>query len=266
MHPVLFTIPGLDKDVHIYGVMIAAASIMVAHYSTKQALKKGLPAEFFNDLVFWVLVAGIVGSRLEYMRVNWDEFSGNMGAAVRIWEGGLVFYGGMIAALLAFWYVCKSRGVPVLQAFDILIPYVPFGHAMGRLGCFAAGCCYGAPTEVSWGVKFPAEGITQSIGGTPVHPTQLFAVVYLTLLGFFFLWLKKRQLFPGQMLVAYLATYPILRSINEIFRGDSERGYFMEGTFGQTLSNAQFISLVVVSVALLIWFKVGRSAKRQQAA
>ena len=101
MHPVLFTIPGIEKDVHIYGVMIAAAAIMAAHFSTKQAIKKGLPVDFFNDLVFWVLVAGIVGSRLEYMRVNWDQFSGDLGASVRIWEGGLVFYGGLIAALFA---------------------------------------------------------------------------------------------------------------------------------------------------------------------
>jgi phosphatidylglycerol:prolipoprotein diacylglycerol transferase len=143
---------------------------------------------------------------------------------------------------------------------------VPFGHAMGRLGCFAAGCCYGTPTEVAWGVKFPVDGLTRDIGGTPVHPTQLYAVAYLILLGFFFLWLKKRQTFPGQMLVAYLATYPILRSINEIYRGDSERGYFMEGTFGQTLSNAQFISLMVVAIAVVIWFKVGRGAKQKKAA
>jgi phosphatidylglycerol:prolipoprotein diacylglycerol transferase len=137
---------------------------------------------------------------------------------------------------------------------------------MGRLGCFAAGCCYGAQTEVAWAVKFPAEGITREIGGTPVHPTQLYAVVYLLLLGFFFLWLKKRQTFQGQMLVAYLATYPILRSINEIFRGDAERGYFMEGTFGQTFSNAQFISMMVVGLAIVIWFKVGRKTKGTQAA
>jgi len=90
----------------------------------------------------------------------------------------------------------------------------------------------------------------------------LYAVVYLTLLGFFFLWLKKRQTFPGQMLVAYLATYPILRSINEVFRGDSERGYFMDGP----LSNAQFISLAVVGVAVVIWFKVGRGTKQTKAA
>ena len=264
MHPVLFTIPGIEKDVHIYGVMIAAAAIMVAHFSTKRGLEKGLPVDFFNDLVFWVLVAGIVGSRLEYMRVNWAQFSGDLGASVRIWEGGLVFYGGMISALFAFWYVCKTRGVPVLQAFDILIPYVPFGHALGRLGCFAAGCCYGAQSEASWAVTFPAEGITANIAH-PVHPTQLYAVAYLTLLGVFFLWLKKRHVFPGQMLVAYLATYPILRSINEEFRGDSERGYFMEGTLGQALSNAQFISLLVVSVAVVFWFRLGRKARGSSA-
>ena len=299
MHPVLFTIPGLDKDVHIYGVMIALASIMVAHFSTKEAIKKGLPADFFNDLVFWVLVAGIVGARLEYMRVNWSEFSGDMGAAVRIWEGGLVFYGGMIAALLAFWYVCRTRKVPVLLAFDLLIPYVPFGHALGRLGCFAAGCCYGGRTDSAMAVHFPidsfpgrdqAAGFIRSDEGKlfmqdyyqgPVpgdslqvfqdylahsalpieahglHATQLYAVVYLTLLGFFFLWLKKRHTFPGQMLVAYLATYPILRSINEMFRGDAERGYFMGGP----LSNAQFISLLIVAVAGIIWWNVGRKSK-----
>ena len=117
MHPVLFTIPGIEKDVHIYGVMIAAAAILVSHFSTKRGAEQGIPADFFNDLVFWVLVAGIVGSRLEYMRVNWSDFSGTLGASVRSWEGGLVFYGGMIAALFAFWYICRSRKVPVLQAF-----------------------------------------------------------------------------------------------------------------------------------------------------
>jgi phosphatidylglycerol:prolipoprotein diacylglycerol transferase len=84
----------------------------------------------------------------------------------------------------------------------------------------------------------------------------------LILLGFFFLWLKKRQTFPGQMLVAYLATYPILRSINEMFRGDSERGFFMDGP----LSNAQFISVVIVAIALVVWFKVGRASKEPKAA
>ena len=108
-------------------------------------------------------------------------------------------------------------------------------------------------------MTFPDEGITADLTHS-VHPTQLYAAAYLALLGLFLLWLQKRIVFPGQMLVAYLATYPILRSINEEFRGDSERGYFMEDTFGQALSNAQFISLVV-SIAIVFWLRLGRKAK-----
>jgi len=260
MHPVLFTIPFIEKDIHTYGVMIALAAMLVAHFSTKLATKKGLPPELFNDLVFWVLLIGIIGARLEYMRVSWEQFEGNLGQGFKIWEGGLVFYGGLITGLFAYWGVCKAKKVPMLTTVDIVVPYIPFGHALGRLGCYAAGCCYGRPADVDWAVTFPEGSIAPH--DIALHPAQLYEAVFLTLLGFFLLWLRKRQKFNGQMLLAYMSIYPILRSINETFRGDGERGFFMEETLGQTISNAQFISLVVVVGALLGWKVLGARAKR----
>ncbi len=273
MHPVLFTIPFIEKDIHTYGVMIALAAMLVAHFSTRLATKKNLPPELFNDLVFWVLLIGIIGARLEYMRVSWDQFEGNLGQGFKIWEGGLVFYGGMISGLVAYWAVCKAKKVPMLTTVDIVVPYIPFGHALGRLGCFAAGCCYGMPAGESVNIRswtftpptivpvtFPDGSIAPA--NIALHPAQIYEAIFLTLLGFFLLWLRRRQKFNGQMLLAYLSIYPILRSINEFFRGDGERGFFMEETLGQTISNAQFISLLVVAGAVVGWKILGARAKR----
>ena len=264
MHPVLFTIPFIEKDVHTYGVMIALAAMMVGHFATKRAKAANLPSELFNDIVFWVLLSGIIGARIEYIRVSWDQFRGDLGGVFRVWEGGLVFYGGMIAGLIAFYVVCRAKRVPVLKTFDVLVPFVPFGHALGRIGCLAAGCCYGRESDHAWAITFPEGSIAPA--HIALHPTQIYEATYLTLLGIFLLWLQKRQKFDGQVLLAYLSIYPLLRSVNETFRGDGERGFFMEDLLGQTVSNAQFISLLVVCGATFGWVTLGRRASRSKRA
>ncbi len=280
MFPVLFELPG-GFAIHTYGVMLALAVMQAAVLMRRWGNAENLPGDQLYDMVFWTLLGGLIGALLEYMRVNWDVYEGNLLAFFNLRQGGLVFYGGLIGAFLTFVVSSKRRGLPIPQVLDIVAPVVPLGHVLGRFGCFAAGCCYGKVTDVSWAVKFTTahcaalgapnpDGLPTCIPeplNTPLHPTQLYEAGYTLLLGLFLVWLRGKRRFRGQVMLAYLSIYPLLRSINELFRGDVERGYFLEDQLGKTLTNAQFISILIVlasiSTSLYLWRRSTQSSDQQ---
>ncbi|HET9596852.1 MAG TPA: prolipoprotein diacylglyceryl transferase [Anaeromyxobacteraceae bacterium] len=266
----------LVLPLHGYGLMIAAGFVVAIEVARREARRWGQDAERISDLAFWVLVAALVGSRLYFVAVNWREYAGEQAwttlGGVRVprvlvlWEGGLVFYGGFIAAALtAFWYLRRHR-LPFLAYADTLIPSVALGHVFGRLGCFAAGCCWGriSHAPLPWLVRFPPESLAYQAfaarphGGDllapdrlatlPVHPTQLYEA--LGELGLFLalvLWVRPRKRFEGQVLASWLLAYAVLRTVVEAFRGDVERGVFAG------LGVGQWTSAIVLAAGALVW-------------
>ena len=180
----------LDREIrlplHSYGVLIAAAFMAGLWLAQREARRRGQDAERLADLAFWVLVAALVGSRVYFILVNRGEFFGAgswlvatpIGRIPRVlafWEGGLVFYGGFIGATLAALLYMRRHRLPFLAYADTIIPSVAFGHFLGRLGCFFAGCCWGglAPRDLPWAARFPPESMAYQTFLDRPEPGQL---------------------------------------------------------------------------------------------
>lgn len=246
MHPVLFSVG--SYEVHTYGVMVGVALYGGIASAVALGRRAGLAPTRLWDLGILLLVGGIVGSRLEYVRTQWAHgYAEHPLRAFDLRDGGLVFYGGLIGAILFVIGYAAARRMPVWTVLDVYAPFVPLGHALGRLGCFAAGCCYGAPTDWPWAVTFPAG--SEAPPGIPLHPTQLYEATYCALLGAALLWFWPRRRFPGQVFGALLILYPAFRAVNEVFRGDAVRGTTL---FGLTNAQATSIGLGAIGLGILL--------------
>jgi phosphatidylglycerol---prolipoprotein diacylglyceryl transferase len=253
MHPVLFSFPLGRREVavHSYGLLIAvglAIGIAVAH---REGRRRGLDGGRVLDLAFWLTVSGLCGSRLAYGLVNAREFFRacvdgggpwwhDCTRVLQVWEGGLVFYGGVAAAAPVAYFFAKREGWLFGDVGDLFAPALAIGHAFGRLGCFAAGCCFGKETASRLGVMFPrgsvafdvlesAGAIPAGAGETPpLHPTQIYEAVgelaIFVALCALRPGLRRR---PGRMLLVYLGLYAVLRFVVEIYRGDLLRGFLI---------------------------------------
>ena len=267
MHPILLKIPlfglfGHDFiPIYSYGVMVAAGFLFGSWYVSAQAKKSGEDPAKALDLVFYILIASIFGSRLLYiLTTDWELLFKNPLAIFKIWEGGLVFYGGFIASLLAaIWYFKKHR-LPAWKYCDFFAPAVALGHALGRQGCFLAGCCYGkALLDKTWySVVFPAGVDSLAPPGIPLYPTQLMESA-----GEFFIFLGlnsvlKRKKFDGQVICLYMIIYAILRFSLEFVRGDFDRGF----VFGTGLSTSQFIAAILFAMGTILYlYRMRNNAK-----
>lgn len=252
MHPLLFTIGSIP--IHTYGFLIAVGFLTAVFTIRRLSIRSGLDPERILDLTFWMLLVGFLGARILYIITRWDTFMADPMAIFRVWEGGLVFLGGPIACVpFAIWYIKKHKLPPWLTS-DILIIGLTVNHAFGRLGCLSAGCCYGKPTTMPWGIKLYSDLVDKDMQGIPLHPTQLYESTALFILFFGLLHIFKKRQFEGQAVLTYFMAYPIIRSIIEIFRGDLIRGFVIDGI----LSTSQFLSILIfvgASFALAIRLK-----------
>ncbi len=261
MHPVLFQIGNFEMA--SYGLMTALGYAAAAGYllpRIKTSGIKGLTKDTFWNLIFIAFVGAIVGGKLLFIFVSWPQlgatFAEKIATILKDIRYGFVFFGGMIVAVTALvWYIRRKK-LPLLKTADFMIVGLPLGHALGRIGCFLAGCCYGKPTSLPWGVRFTDAHalVPPELLGVPLHPTQLYEA-FLNLMLFVALHVaSKRPHKDGAILVAYVWGYALMRFCIEFFRGDF-RGGFLLG-----LSPSQVISLFTAVVAFYIWAKFLRGA------
>lgn len=288
---------------HTYGVLIAMGFVVGISLGVREARRTHFDEEAVLDMGFWSLVSGMVGARVYFILVNWKEYfvdhpwvpvsmggkTINVPAVLAVWQGGLVFYGGALGAVLTFFWFCRKRGLPYGRFADILIPSLPVGHALGRLGCFAAGCCWGDGAyhldggNVVWDFPFAAQfpkdslaygsllhtvapGVQQLMVETghtlPLYPTQVMEAFGETLIFGVLLLVRSRKVFHGQVAATYFLLYPLLRATLEFFRGDTERGYVIPGV----LSVGQFTSILVAAGALgFIVFLIRKNRRNLEA-
>ncbi len=193
--------------------MLAIAVFVCAFLLKKDAQKIGLDADIIFDLVFWVVVGGIIGARLFFILLNFSYFLQNPFEVWQLYKGGLAWQGGLIMGTAVVIFFIKRKKLPLGRTMDLLAPYVALGQAIGRIGCFLNGCCYGK--EVSWGIYFP-------VHHARLHPTQLYSSFGLFLIFLFLKKFQSRKNFDGQVLVFYLILASLLRFIIEFFRGDHD--------------------------------------------
>lgn len=264
MYPVLFKIPLFGGiTIYSYGVMVALGFVAGMWWVVTESKRVGQNPGRAMDLVFYVILAAILGSRILHVAVSERErFLQEPLMFFKIWEGGLVFYGGLIAAVLvSIWYLRRHR-LNTLIYCDIFAPGIALGHALGRIGCFLAGCCYGRALDAThwFCVTFPLDRHSFAPGGVPLYPTQLMESAGEFINFGILALLSRRKRFDGQLIATYLMLYALLRGFVEYFRGDAVRGFIIE----PWLSTSQFISIIMFALgaALYVW----QSKKSRKAA
>ncbi len=239
-----------------YGLMVALGFFVGLKYLLARARERGIAENHVLDAVLYTVVAGLAGARLMYVIVNWPVYAGHPGDIFKLWEGGLVFYGGFTAGTLAVLsYVSFHRDIPLWRFGDLIAPAVALGHFFGRLGCFFAGCCYGSASHLPWAVKY-GNPLCFAPLGVPLHPVQLYEA-FANLAVFFVLDRYNRRDHPeGRAFALYLFLYGAIRFAAEFLRGD-ERGGFAAG-----MSPGQLISLAAIPVAAYIFLRRRHEAHR----
>lgn len=206
-----------------------------------------LPSQDILYLTLFTMIGAIIGARLMFVITYIPQIIENPSIVILLFiRGGSVFLGGVIGGFFFAILYIKMYGLDPVKYFNLFIISVPLGHAIGRIGCFMAGCCYGKPTDSFLGVVFP-EGPVHPHGIGPVHPTQLYAVAYnliiFAVLMVLFYKLKKHK--PYFFLGIYMIMYSTFRFINEFFRGDEHRGVWF-------LSTSQWITLFMFFLGLFV--------------
>ena len=253
MYPVLFEIFGLKF--HTYGVAMATAFIVAIFLASRRAPKEGLDPNIVIDTTFWIFVGTLAGGRIAFIIEHFGEYLQHPAEIIKIWKGGLVFYGGFFGAIILSYAFLRYRRAPFMKYFDILFSYTGLGYAIHRAGgCFMAGCCYGRPTDLFWGIAFrdTRSQVPRELLGVKLHPTQLYEalsglIIFLLILSF-----RGRKKHDGDIAAFFLVMYGVNRFFIEFFRGGAGRELL------GPLTVAQVISIVTILLGGLIFLGVRR--------
>jgi len=274
MFPELFKIPYTNFSFNTYGFLLALAFVTGLLVMARLAARDGLDKQRVYDLGLWVLAASLIGSKALMVITEWDVYYRDNPRQIftlDFFRSGGVYYGGFIAAVIASVIVMRVYKLPWWRTADAFAPGIAIGQAIGRLGCFSAGCCWGKPTASSLGVHFTEKGheitgvptmvnhlsdpIQQNVwaerlanlGGllAPIklHPTQLYEAGATLLIFVVLLLMHRRRRFEGQVILAYAMLYSVARFIIEYWR-DDPRGEVFD------LSTSQFIAILLFVGAL----------------
>jgi phosphatidylglycerol:prolipoprotein diacylglycerol transferase len=273
MYPRLLELPqvlGIGPiTVYTYGVLLAAAYLLGLKFAMVRARARGLDQTRVLDLGIYIIISALLGAKLLLLFTNWRAFLDNPRELLTlVWSGG-VFYGGLILAVIVALLYIRRIGLPLWTTCDVFAPGIALGHVIGRFGCFFAGCCYGKPTNLPWGITFTDPFAAINVGtplNLPLHPTQLYeagaeALILLVLLATE----SRGRRFPGRTFWMYVMLYGISRYVIEIFR-DDPRGMIAG------FSTSQFISILLVPLAVIMLVYLSRrlapepSRARQRAA
>ncbi len=262
MYPVLFDLD-LGRFGHFtigtYGLFYAIGFLMALRLAVHYARRDEIPPGRIVDLGIVTLIAGFVGAKLLLYLLDARYYLSNPMDMLRSLRSAGVFYGGFALALLAgLWYIRRHR-LPLGRVFDLAAPALALGQGIGRIGCFAAGCCYGTSCDLPWAVTFTDARSFELTGaplGIALHPSQLYhAVANFFILGITILAMRKRR-FDGQVFWIYILFYAALRTVVEMYRGDTARGLYFDGTF----STSQLIALPAIVLAAIMLFVLARRA------
>jgi phosphatidylglycerol:prolipoprotein diacylglycerol transferase len=256
MHPILLHIGGFA--LHTYGVLLMigfALGLWRTMSAASRYPEKGVTPQDVLDLAVWVLVSGIFFARLFFVFLdpNWRALLPQFFA---IWNGGISFDGSLFGALLAIVIFCRLRKISFLNMTDLIAPSAVLGYAVGRIGCFFNGCCYGQPTNLPWGVRFH----DSDQGGTltpPSHPTQLYSTAMSLVIFALMVWRERSgKAFKGELFCWYLIGSAVERFIMEIWRA----GVTSDLVRGTPFTTAQFFCMGLFAVGLAAWAFLRRAS------
>ncbi|WP_003541954.1 prolipoprotein diacylglyceryl transferase [Desulfotomaculum nigrificans] len=245
MHQILFYIG--NWPIRSYGVMLSLGILAGLAVSCYVAKKQGRFVEEIMDLAFYAVVGGLIGARLWEVAFSWDYYSQNLWQIPAIWNGGISVQGSIFGGLVAVIWYCKKHKITVWPMLDTLAPGVLVGQAVGRVGCFLNGCCYGIPHEHLGVIYPPGTDAYYAFGAQPLFPAVLFEAGWDLVVLAILLMVYKRKPFDGFIALSYFVLYAIGRFTLEFWRGDSLRTFM-------NLKAAQVSSVATIIVALAIMF------------
>jgi len=272
-------LPALDDGQGVpirgYGLMLLVAAAAGIWLSIRRGRAVGIDADTILALGMEIFLWGLVGARLFYVIEYHERFfppGRGLAAALmdvcNVAQGGLVVFGSLPTAAVAAWWFARRRGLPLLKLADVIAPGLLVGLALGRVGCFLNGCCYGGPCDLPWAVRFPPESppwLDQAARGLlppaapgrppwslPVHPTQLYAAIDAALLAGVAVAFTPLARRPGAVFALVLTLHPLSRLLLEAIRIDEPPAW------GTPLSIAQLVSLVLLSLAAALWWWILR--------
>ena len=267
MHPIVVKLGPFT--LHTFGVILAFAILVGSSLVAKENKKFGDPKltdELLQKLIWWCVVAVVLGGRLMHCIVEWKYFSKHPAKILAVWEGGLVMYGGLIGSFIAVVAFARKYKIDTLRLTDLVAPSMFLGNAIGRWGCLMAGDDYGRPTNWPIGIKFtdPDSLVPRALRGVALHPTQIYMSVKSLTIALVLFWLTRRKKFDGQVTGVAFIMYGFLRSVVELFRGDEDRGSLFHipfNLFGEPTawgSTAQVTSLFGIALGVCILWMAPR--------
>ena len=251
MHPVLFEVGGVS--IYSYGFMIALGAIAGVAYMTIQGKKEvGLTFDQANTLFLYIFLAAIVGGKVFLFFENASFYIDH---PRKLFTGrGFVFYGSFLFAIPTMLWFFKKNKLNTYKMLDVMAITTCLVHMFGRVGCFLAGCCYGLPTASIFGVTFTDPACQAEPKNVALHPTQLYEATYILLVMVVLLFLRARRKFYGQLFLLYLILYAVGRSVLEIFRGDTDRGFIIK----DYVSHSQFVAFIIIVVVIFVYVRWAR--------
>jgi len=253
MFPRLFQIGSFSQST--YGVLVALAFLVALWMIARLARRASLNSDAVVNLGILCGLSAIVGAKIMMFLVDIPYYVRNPGEifSMASLQAGGVFYGGLIAALIAAVVYMRRHHLPPLPTADVFAPGIALGHGIGRLGCFAAGCCWGRPTKLPWGVTFTSPVARQVVGvplGIRLHPTQLYESAAEFLIFGILYWRIHRRHAPGAIISLYLILYSTVRFLVEFVRFHEQ-----PNPFGGPLNTSQWISLALAALgaACFVW-------------
>jgi len=248
-------------SLHSYGLLLVIGFFAATWSAAREAKRRGYDPNLILDMALPMLIVTVIACRVLYVMLAHNQFP-SFWEMLRVWDGGLSFYGAFIGGPLVFAYFAWSRKINVLVLSDLVTPSVFLGYAFGRIGCLLNGCCYGRVCALPWAVQFPTEG-NPSVLTPPSHPTQLYSA--LIALGLFFLMQrakvsKRFTQFAGQLSLLFITLYLLERSFVEIFRLGATAEVMFPGI--PWLSQAQFASALILVAVAIVWKVLSAQASR----
>lgn len=247
MHPVIFEFVRIR--IYSYGLMVALAFLITTFLVRRSIETVGIPKEKFDGFALWLLVSGIIGARLFYVILNIKDYMDSPLEILMLNHGGLVFFGGLLSALIVGVWFLKRNKLPAWKLVDFIVPYAALGHSIGRMGCYLNGCCYGKPWGGKLGVIFPPDSLAgMAFPYEKIFPIQIFSSFLLLMLFLILSLIYKYKRFDGEVVASYLILYSIARFIIEFFRGDNPHV-----AFGLTVFQIIYLVIFFVAVPIYLW-------------
>jgi len=252
MHPILIDLGFFQLPT--YGLLLAIGVILGLWRARVRAATRDLDADRIVDLGLWLIIWALLGSKILLIIVELPRYIHHPAELFGVLRAGGVFLGGFLAAVAASLILLRRYGLPLWETFDTLSPSISLGQAVGRLGCLAAGCCWGGHCDLPWAVTYHDIHAAENVGtplGVPLHPFPVYAAISNFLIYLLLARLYRLRPAPGRVFASYLVLYGLTRFLLEYTRGDAVRGFVFSGM----LSTSQLITalMVITGIALHLW-------------